>query len=160
MKTCFMLDHIKNPASDWKNGGWRLIERLCAIGPVNRPHETVLALGTLEAFWKDCISSTDGRAVLKNRDNLGRLLKDRYNGGGKPWNKWQCRHLSTAEKRALLQQLSSPSTAPGSTEASGAAALQLPNLATAAMLGFQSDGWRNPSTSSSTTGSLQVLLRV
>lgn len=92
-----MVQHMSHPTSEQKNNGWRLIERLRAIGHVDRPHEHVLALGTLEAFWKDCLSATDGRSVLKNRDNLGRLLRDAYKGG-KPWNQWQCRHISTAEK--------------------------------------------------------------
>ena len=151
-----MLNHINTASSDQKNGGWRLIDRLRAIGHVDKPHQHVLALGSLEAFYADCQSSDDGRGVLKNRDNLGRLLKDRYNGG-KPWLNWQCRHLSTAEKRALLQQPSIPTTAPGSTEASGTAGLQLPNFAAAAVTGFQTDGWRTPSSSSTMAGSLEVL---
>ncbi len=156
-----MVTHVADPSSDQKNGGWRLIERLRAIGHVDRPHVHVLALGTLEAFWKDCLSSDDGRHVLKNRDNLGRLLKDRYNGGGKAWLKWQCRHLSTAEKRALLQQLDSPSTAskaPGSTAfvtgqqqpASQAVSIRLPDYG--ALLHAESS-------SSAMAGSLEVSLR-
>ena len=151
-----MMSHVQDIASDQKNGGWRLIERLRAIGHVDRPHVHVLAVGTLEAFHKECLSSDDGRAMLKSRDNLGRLLKDKYNGGGKAWLKWQCRHLSTAEKRALLQQPSIPTTASGSTAPSGTAALQLPNFAAAAVPGFQSDGWRTPSSSSAMPGSLEV----
>ena len=46
-------------------------------------------------------------AGLRNRDNLGRLLKDKYTGGGKSWNQWECRVLSTTEKRQLLARLSS-----------------------------------------------------
>ena len=87
-----MLNHIATPTSDHKNGGWRLIERLRAIGHVDRPQVHVLAFGTLEAFHKSCLSSNDGRSVLKSRDNLGRLLNDRYKGeAGKPWNGWECR---------------------------------------------------------------------
>ena len=58
-------------------------------------------------FYNDCCSATDGRQVLRNRDNLGRLLKDKYTGGGKSWNQWECRVLSTTEKRQLLARLSS-----------------------------------------------------
>ena len=59
-----MLAHISNPASDQKNGGWRLIERLRAIGHVDRPHEHVLALGTLDSFHKECLQSSDGPPSL------------------------------------------------------------------------------------------------
>ena len=99
-----MLNHIEKQSSDQKNEGWRLIERLRAIGHVNRPRDHVLALGTLAAFHADCLASRDGRAVLTSRDNLGRLLKNRYKGG-KPWNQWECRHLTSAEKRQLLETL-------------------------------------------------------
>ena len=54
-----MLSHINNETSDQKNGGWRLIERLRAIGHVQRPLEHVLALGTIEDFYNECKSSTD-----------------------------------------------------------------------------------------------------
>ena len=97
-----MVVHIQNPKSDQKNGGWRLLERLRAIGHVDRPTEHILALGTLEDFHQECLSSTDGRAVLKSRTNLPKLLGGYYNGG-KPWNKWETRVLSTAEKLQLLQ---------------------------------------------------------
>ena len=100
-----MLDHISRITSDQKNGGWRLIERLRAIGHVDRPLEHVLALGTPEAFHKDCLAATDGRAVLKDPKNLGKLTGGNYKGG-KPWNRWECRQLTTAEKRRLLQQRS------------------------------------------------------
>lgn len=106
-----MVSHISKSSSDQKNGGWRLIERLRAIGHVDRPHQHVLALGTLEQFHKDCLAASDGRASLKSRDNLGKLLNGRYNGG-KPWNGWECRHLSTAEKRHLLEPQSLPRVAP------------------------------------------------
>ena len=69
-----MVEHVQHSTSDQKNFGWRLIERLRAIGHVDRRHEHVPALGTLEMFYKDCCSATDGREVLRNRDNLGRLL--------------------------------------------------------------------------------------
>ena len=152
-----MLDHIATPTSDHKNGGWRLIERLRAIGHVDRPQVHVLAFGTLEAFHKSCMSSNDGRSVLKSRDNLGRLLNDRYKGqAGKPWNNWECRHLSTAEKRTVLQQLSSPSSAPGSTAfvtgqqqpASQAASIRLPDFGALP---------RAESSSSAMAGSLEVM---
>ena len=90
-----MLDHMERATSDHKNGGWRLIERLRAIGHVNRPHEHVLAFGTPEAFHKDCLDSDDGRSVLKDPRNLGKLTAGSYKGG-KPWNKWECRKLSVA----------------------------------------------------------------
>ena len=98
------LDHIATPTSDQKNGGWRLIERLCCIGHVDRPNEHVPALGTRKAFHAECMASTDGRAVLKNPTSLNQLIAGTYNGGGKPWNKWELRKLSVAQKRQLLAQ--------------------------------------------------------
>ena len=71
-----MLGHIALQTSDQKNSGWRLIERLRAIGHVNRPHEHVLALGTIAHFHADCLASTDGRNVLTDRKNLGKLLRN------------------------------------------------------------------------------------
>jgi hypothetical protein len=98
-----MVDHVSRPTSDQKNGGWRLVERLRAIGHVDRPTEHILALGTLEDFHKHCQSSTDGRAVLKSRSNLTKLVGGYYKGG-KPWNGWETRSLTTAEKLQLLHQ--------------------------------------------------------
>ena len=42
-----LINHIETPSSDQKSEGWRLIDRLRAIGHVDRPHDHVLALGTL-----------------------------------------------------------------------------------------------------------------
>jgi len=113
-----MVSHINTRTSDHKNGGWRLIDRVRAIGHVDRPREHVLALGTLEDFHRNCLASSDGRAALKNRDSLARLLKNKYNGG-KPWLEWECRFLSTAEKRHLLEPESAPLVAPVEAAASG-----------------------------------------
>eukprot|EP00322_Chrysochromulina_rotalis_P021077 CAMPEP_0115882654 /NCGR_PEP_ID=MMETSP0287-20121206/29119_1 /TAXON_ID=412157 /ORGANISM="Chrysochromulina rotalis, Strain UIO044" /LENGTH=198 /DNA_ID=CAMNT_0003338745 /DNA_START=94 /DNA_END=687 /DNA_ORIENTATION=- len=99
-----MVDHVSRPTSDQKNDGWRLVERLKAIGHVDRPSEHVLALGTLDAFYDDCQSSTDGQNVLKSRANLTKLVGGYYKGG-KPWKKWETRQLSTAIKLQLLMQL-------------------------------------------------------
>ena len=129
-----MRDHIVQETSDQKNGGWQLIERLRAIGHVSRPHEHVLAIGTVEAFHSDCLSSTDGRAVLKNRDSLVRLLGNRYKGG-KPWSQWEHRQLSTAQKRELLQRVTpsdgSAAEAAATAQASVSSTMQLPDFATA-----------------------------
>ena len=97
-----MLDHITTATSDHKNDGWRLIERLQAIGHVKRPRDHVPALGTLDSFHKSCLSSSDGRAVLTNKNTLGKLLAGTYNGG-KPWKQWEKRILSTAEMRETLR---------------------------------------------------------
>jgi hypothetical protein len=121
-----MINHIQTATSDQKNGGWRLIERLCAIGHVNRPHEHVLALGTPTSFHQDCMASNDGRTVLKDPKNLGKLIKGSYKGGGKPWHSWECRTLSTAEKRRALASLivlASPSAAAGSAQQVSVSAL-------------------------------------
>ena len=96
-----MNEHIANDKSDQKNGGWRLIERLKCIGHVDRPHEHVPALGTPAAFHKDCLNSSDGRSVLKDDKSLGKLLLGTYNSG-KPYNLWELREISVAEKRQLL----------------------------------------------------------
>jgi hypothetical protein len=95
------LEHISSPTSDQKDEGWRLIERLRCIGHVNSPQEHVPALSTLESFHKSCMSSSDGRNVLKHKPTLGLLLAGTYNSG-KPWKKWELRVLSVAEKRQLL----------------------------------------------------------
>ena len=97
-----MLDHIGS-RSDQKNSGWRLIERLRCIGRVDRPHEHVPALGTLDSFHKQCLSSSDGRDVLKNKTTLSNLISGTYNGGGKAWKKWELRHLTVQQKRQMLQ---------------------------------------------------------
>jgi hypothetical protein len=98
-----MKHHVDSARSDQKENGWRLVERLRAIGHIDRPDEHVLALGTLDMFHQDCLASSDGRNVLKNRDSLRKLLAGTYNGGGGvPWLGWELRALSVAEKKQLL----------------------------------------------------------
>jgi hypothetical protein len=123
-----MVDHIERPTSDQKNDGWRLIERLKAIGHISRPTQHVLALGTLEHFHAECGRSTDGRAVLKDRKNLSKLLGGSYKGGGKAWNGWELRVLTTAEKRQLLAKLAGEQQ-PLATAEPAAAATNLPDFA-------------------------------
>ena len=93
------------------------MERLHAIGHVDRPNEHVLALGTTKDFYKNCQTSTDGRAVLKSAINLTKLVNGYYRGGGKSWNEWESRNLTTFQKlqllqRALPQQLAIPIAVP------------------------------------------------
>ncbi len=156
-----MVHHISTPTSDQKNGGWRLIERLCAIGHVERPHDHVLALGTLGAFHSDCLASRDGRAVLENRDNLARLLNNRYKGG-KLWNQWECRLLTTAVKRQILEKLAGDLQPPTTTNGELASTAVLPDFASSVLRGAmdplacaasQSTFGHN----STTPGSLQVI---
>ena len=151
-----MKDHIASESSDQKNDGWRLIERLRCIGHVDRPREHVLALGTLESFHRDCLASKDGRNVLKNRDNLGRLLRNRYNGG-KPWNKWECRHLSLAEKRRLLSERRGLDQLHGAV-AESSLSISLPDYSTNALSTpcANSAPMRVEDDSSATSGSQQV----
>ena len=51
-----MLDHISRAKSDQKNGGWRLIERLRAIGHVDRPseHAEFVAIRLLDPLLVAC----------------------------------------------------------------------------------------------------------
>lgn len=154
-----MVDHIKRTGSDQKNDGWRLIERLRAIGHVDRPTEHVLALGTPEAFHMDCLKSNDGRAVLTDAKNLGKLTGSSYKGG-KPWSwkHWECRQLTTAQKRQLLEGRhgSSAAALQQHSPPGGGSEMQLRNAV--ATPGF--DAWRTLSSSPSLTGSLEVMFRV
>ena len=157
-----MLDHIERETSDQKNGGWRLIERLRAIGHISRPDNHVLALGTIEEFYKECLTSDDGRAVLKNRDNLGRLLGGKSKGG-KPWNGWECRKLSSTEKLQLLQAKSkSPETAHVAADAAAAVSIS-PSSSTIRLLYYATalelvDGLTCAGSSSRLDGSPEVSL--
>ena len=99
-----MVAHIDDPHSDQKNGGWRLVERMRAIGHVSRPTDTRPAIGTLDAFHAACLASTDGRAMLKDKETLGKLLAGTYNNG-KPWKKWERRELTVVQMRQLLERL-------------------------------------------------------
>ena len=69
-----LIAHVKLPSSDQKCGGWRLVDRVRCIGPVNQPAVTVHALGTVAAFFGDCIGANDGRQNLKDRTNFNKLL--------------------------------------------------------------------------------------
>ena len=121
-----MLDHIGS-RSDQKNSGWRLIERLRCIGRVDRPHEHVPALGTLDSFHKQCLSSSDGRDVLKNKTTLSNLISGTYNGGGKAWKKWELRHLTVQQKRQMLQAWRQGAAQSQAAPTAQPAPLQLPD---------------------------------
>ena len=97
-----MLHHIASASSDQKNGGWRLMERLKFIRLASQPHIVVAAVGTLDAFHRECLAARDGRAKLKDKGTLGKLLAGKYKGGGKPWLGWELCQLSAAERRTVL----------------------------------------------------------
>jgi len=97
-----MEEHVKRPASDQKNGGYRLISRLRFIQSEEDPTLIVPALGTLDAFYNDCMDAHDGREKLVNPDNLRKLLAGSYNGGGKPYNGWKKTTMTVDEAECLL----------------------------------------------------------
>lgn len=155
-----MLDHIARSTSDQKNGGWRLIERLKAIGHVERPNEHVLVIGTVEDFHDDCLRAKDGRDVLKDRRNLAKLIGGHYKGG-KPWKQWEHRHLSNAEKLRLLQHLHMESELPAAAEPVVSVQVALPDYGAAGLMAAQ---WSGAAASSSEQisrlgGSLEVRFR-
>jgi hypothetical protein len=71
---------------------------------VDRPLQITPAVGTLDAFHKDCLASTDGRNVLKDKGTLGKLLANTYCEGGHAWNGWKLRTLTTAEMQKVLTE--------------------------------------------------------
>ena len=154
-----MVTHTAKDNSDQANFGWRLIERLRAIGHVDRLDQHVLALGTIESFSEDCLNSKDGRDVLKDRKTLGKLLRNAYNGG-RPWNKWECRELSTQEKRRLLSEQSglNHNHVHGTVAASSSSRIGLPDYTNAlgTPCGDSAPTLHVEDDSSATIGSYQV----
>ena len=109
-----MLDHIASASSDQKNNGWRLMERMKCIRLAAKPNFVVPAVGTLDAFHRECLAARDGRANMKDKGTLGKLLAGTYKGGGKPWHGFELCQLSAAEKRAVLARRLAAQTTIGS----------------------------------------------
>ena len=98
-------NHIANPRSDQKCGGWRLLDRMWHIYHVDAPKVLVPVIGTLDQFFASCQSASDGREVLTSRESLRKLLSGTYNGG-KPYNKWQrCKLASDDAEKSLWARL-------------------------------------------------------
>ena len=102
-----LIAHVKLPSSDQKCGGWRLVDRVRCIRPVHQPAVTVPALGTVAAFFGDCIGANDGRQNLKDRTNFNKLLGGEVLSAGvyksgQPYNCWERRQLSADEVWELL----------------------------------------------------------
>ena len=104
-----MVNHIDTPSSDQKNGGWRLVDRLRVIGPVDQPTVMVPVLGAPKSFFTSCLTAMDGREKMTSKENLNKLLAGPVDGrgnykGGKPYQGYERRTLSSNEKWALLHR--------------------------------------------------------
>eukprot|EP00966_Prymnesium_polylepis_P188596 4370431-Prymnesium_polylepis.1 len=101
-----METHVLDIASDQKNDGWRLLQRLKWLRNVDDPSLLLPALGTLDAFAATCRDASDARSSLKSRECVQKLLAGQPPGGykgGKPYAKWE-RISPPADAELILRE--------------------------------------------------------
>ena len=138
-----LQQHVVDPVSDHKCGGWRLVERVRWLQHIKHEDWLIPAVGTMDMFMASCARSADDRGKLANKRNVLLLLSE---GGkyvhGKPYTVWRLKKLTVAEAEKRLRAMSAaarsgtdPFACPrtdGTTAASPSAAVLQPAAHTAA----------------------------
>ena len=101
------LKHVLDIASDQKNGGWRLFERLKWLRQMDDLEMLLPALGTIEAFAATCWGASDARSSLKSRECVQKLLAGKppggYTNGKRGTANGHVRHEESSNARKLSE---------------------------------------------------------